>query len=912
MSRTLKPEDQIAHYRVVGALGAGGMGEVYRATDQTLERDVALKVLPPELVRSEERVRRFTLEARSASSLNHPHIVTIYEIGEDRVRGRDGSARAPLGSVVAGAVGAESDSSPLHYIAMELVSGKTLSAEIHEEKAEVKSLLRWLAQAAEGVAKAHAAGIVHRDLKPGNIMVSSDGYAKVLDFGLAKLTERKGNDRELSAATTMTVGEQTSDGVVLGTVGYMAPEQVRGQAVDARADVFAFGCMLYEAATRLRPFAADSPVETLHRILHDTPAPVEELNPEAPGELRRLIRRCLAKDPAQRPQSMRDLALELRGIVDEYDALSTSASSRSGAAAMLPSPRHPRRLRASAIAVALVFAAVLVGLWVLRLRPSHDETTSFESMQMAAVTSRGDILDAALSPDGRYLAYASGLPGQVSLWVRQLQTETDVQIAAPQEKDLVSLTFSPDGNYLFYLSGIGLLRRSYTTLPSCELYQVSSIGGTPRRRGLDVESRISIAPDGKAICFARGSVNKLDALVALDLETGQERTVATSAERLVAPSWSPDGKRIVAAEYTPMVGTRVATFDLGDGRHRYVETLKPMATKAKADSLQVWDTHWLPNGRGILLLASNRGGALFLPQIWLVSYPAGGTRRVTNDLNAYVSLSTTFDGSSIGAVVMKRVFNLWVAEARPGGVVRQLTSASTYEKSPWLARPAEDGSILFFEGPSRETMERVSADGSGERTVLTGHLGPGFFSLPGGGVVFSRGKDRVYHVMRSEAKGEGERQLLKLSGGEQVVALSPDGRAVLFRPVERQAELWMIAVDGGVPVKIAASTEPPGATASRLGQADFSRDGRWIRYADLEETEGQSRKIWKVVPAVGGEPVATLKLPVGAVDEEWAPKGNSMTFVDTPSGVGNIYQYPTGGGSPRAGHPFHRRRNPGS
>src|SRR5262245_17720517 len=265
MSRTLKPQDRISHCRVVGPLGAGGMGEVYRARDQSLERDVALKVLPPELVQSEERVRRFTLEAKSASSLNHPHIVTIYEIGEDRVRG-DGASERSSGS--------------LHYIAMELVQGKTLSAKIHEEKSDLKSLLGWLAQAAEGVAKAHAAGIVHRDLKPGNIMVSSDGYAKVLDFGLAKLTERGASDPALSAARTVTTVEPTSEGAVVGTVGYMAPEQVRGQVVDARADVFAFGCMLYEAATRRRPFAADSKVETMHRILHDVPAPVEELRSE--------------------------------------------------------------------------------------------------------------------------------------------------------------------------------------------------------------------------------------------------------------------------------------------------------------------------------------------------------------------------------------------------------------------------------------------------------------------------------------------------------------------------------------------------------------------------------------------------------------------------------------------------------
>ena len=174
MTKTLQPEDVIAQYRVVGPLGAGGMGEVYLAQDQTLERNVALKVLPPDLVRNEDRVRRFVQEAKSASSLNHPNIVTIYEIGQEKVHSSSGS-----------------ESGPLQFISMELVSGKTLGAKIHEEKTDLRTLLGYLAQAAEGIAKAHAAGIVHRDLKPGNIMVSDDGFAKVLDFGLAKLTEKR-------------------------------------------------------------------------------------------------------------------------------------------------------------------------------------------------------------------------------------------------------------------------------------------------------------------------------------------------------------------------------------------------------------------------------------------------------------------------------------------------------------------------------------------------------------------------------------------------------------------------------------------------------------------------------------------------------------------------------------------------
>jgi serine/threonine protein kinase len=289
--RTLRPQDEIAHYRIVSPLGAGRTGEVYLAQDRTLERSVALKVLPPDLVRSEDRVRRFELEARSAS--------------------------------------------------------QTLAALIHEDKADLRTLVGCLAQAAEGLSKAHAAGIVHRDLKPGNVMVSTDGFAKVLDFGLAKLTEKREGGGDVSEARTLAAGSGSAVGSVAGTAGYMSPEQVAGRAVDHRSDIFTFGCMLYEAATRRRPFAAETGIETEHKILNEKPVPVEEINDKVPAKLRRLIRRCLAQNPDQRVQSTKDLAIELREIVEEYDALSASATSASQASGA-PVPLRPGRSRSKA------------------------------------------------------------------------------------------------------------------------------------------------------------------------------------------------------------------------------------------------------------------------------------------------------------------------------------------------------------------------------------------------------------------------------------------------------------------------------------------------------------------------------------------------------------------------------------
>jgi serine/threonine protein kinase len=277
---------------------------------------VALKVLLPRLVHNEERLRRIVFEAKTASSLNHPGIVTIYQIGSSAIE-RDGVSTAAI-----------------HFIAMERVDGHTLAEQIHIDKENLRRRLGSLAQAADGIAKAHAARIVHHDLKPSNTMVSRDGFAKVLDFGLAKLTVSKAVDEQASAAPTRT-GVHTGARTVMGTVGCMSPEQVQGKPVDHRSDICSFGCIRYEALTRRRAFEAHSAVDTRHKILHDAPVESYTLNPKAPTELRRQVRHCLTKSPDQRLQSMKDLAIDLREIADNYESLSSSTSSGSGVSAVV-------------------------------------------------------------------------------------------------------------------------------------------------------------------------------------------------------------------------------------------------------------------------------------------------------------------------------------------------------------------------------------------------------------------------------------------------------------------------------------------------------------------------------------------------------------------------------------------------
>jgi eukaryotic-like serine/threonine-protein kinase len=290
---TVSSGTKLGRYEIRFKLGEGGMGEVYLAEDTQLQRKVALKVLPTEVAANQDRMRRFVQEAKAAAALNHPNIAHIYEIGAD-------------GGV--------------NFIAMEFIEGVTLREKIHREKTDLIKLLRYLQHVAEGLAKAHAAGIVHRDLKPDNIMITRDGHAKILDFGLAKLVEQARpsdlSDQEISAAATVAMPPRSQPGMVIGTVGYMSPEQAQGKTneIDHRSDIFSFGCILYEAVTGHKTFEGKDAIDTLNKIIREPVAPISHFRPDAPNHLQRIVRRCLAKDPEDRYQTIKDVAIELREL----------------------------------------------------------------------------------------------------------------------------------------------------------------------------------------------------------------------------------------------------------------------------------------------------------------------------------------------------------------------------------------------------------------------------------------------------------------------------------------------------------------------------------------------------------------------------------------------------------------------
>lgn len=331
---------RLGDYEIISLLGQGGMGEVYRARDLKLRREVAIKVISSPMAQDAEALARFRREAEAASALNHPNIVTVHGFGE---------ALMPDGTHCA-------------YIVVELIEGQTLRALIRDAEITREQLVRYCAQVAEGLAKAHAAGIVHRDLKPDNIMVSNDGYAKILDFGLAKL-QKKSEHVDADGATQPL---ESKSGAIVGTTGYMSPEQIRGLQVDARGDIFAFGCILYECVARRRAFDGETQFDVLSNIVHEEPAPLQRAWPDVPEDMERLVRRCLAKSPDDRYQSARDLAIDLREIIG-----SGVSERRAGVAP----PRRPSS-RAIWITALLLLAAVIVAAVVIRRAGSSQPLSS--------------------------------------------------------------------------------------------------------------------------------------------------------------------------------------------------------------------------------------------------------------------------------------------------------------------------------------------------------------------------------------------------------------------------------------------------------------------------------------------------------------------------------------------------------
>ncbi|TAN21424.1 MAG: serine/threonine-protein kinase [Acidobacteria bacterium] len=633
-------------YEIVAPLGAGGMGEVYRARDRRLNRDVAIKVLPAAVTSDPTRLRRFETEARSAGQLSHPNILAVFDFG-----------------VAEGAP----------YLVTELLEGETLRARLTPAIAlPPRKAIEIAQQVARGLAAAHAKGIIHRDLKPENIFLTRDGQAKILDFGLAKVAETVSDDAETVAA-----GQVTSAGQVLGTAGYMSPEQVRGQAADARSDLFALGAILYEMLTGRRAFQRDTAAETMTAVLKEEPAEITAAPDTLAPALQRVVDHCLEKDPAARFQSARDLEFALA-------ALTGSSSTRTAALAALPAPRRQVPMLA-----AVALTAVVVGLAVFfAMRPAPSAHWHF-----TAVTNfPGVQAQPVFSPDGRSVAFTSNEDGHYNIYVALLSGGTPAEVThGPNAKQHPA--WSPDGATLAYA------RLNHSGLS--DIWEVPALGGTPRR----------VVPDAAEPSFTRDGdlVYEHDGAV-WEASSGGENPhqivgIPPGDTEVVYPRLSPDGRYVAfsTANYTSGPYRDLAVANLASGKIR-VLTTTGLATSPV----------WTPDSHTIYF-AYNGSGAM---NLWKIHVDGSGLQQITSGEGDDADLDISADGKRIIFDTMH--VGIGLAEVNLQTPVNQQTPQMLHvDPARWLWGPqySPDGKRLAYfaalKGVVSESIGVANADGSG-------------------------------------------------------------------------------------------------------------------------------------------------------------------------------------------------------
>lgn len=918
MGTSLPAGTKLDRYEIISQLGAGGMGEVYLAEDTRLRRRVALKILPAEVAERRDRMRRFLQEATAAASLNHPNIATIFETGEAEVNGHE----------------------VLHYIAMEFVDGITLREKIHREHTDLRRLLRYLQQVAEGLAKAHAAGVVHRDLKPDNIMITTDGHAKVLDFGLVKLIEtglpKPAKDPGSSEVATAVLPQHSAPGTVLGTVGYMSPEQAQGKTdeIDHRSDIFSFGCILYEAITGHKPFEGESVLKTLHMVAYEPAPPISQYNSSAPSDLQRILRRCLAKDPEDRYQSIKDVAIELKDIRHEMGkgavaagidttvpplttagpagsrstslseaqtviGLSTTQGSVRSTQSGLSSAEYPvggTKQYGKALTVGLV-VLLLVGAGVAFswYRGRGDARVEpFKSVQFTRLTNGGRVGDAiidgstSISADGRYVVFSLNEGGRISLWVRQILTNSSVQIVPPAEGSNGGTTISPDGEFVYY-------RWVDRNDSLGAIYQVPILGGTPRKIVSGASSPVAFSQNGQRIAFLRSVVGEQDSVFVANSDGSGERKLVTRTGNdwftPAGPSWSPDGKIIAIA----------AGSDTG-GSHTTVIGVDPDngATTPLTSKKWLGNVHrvvWLGDGSGLIALAQEDGHEISGTQLWFIAHPGGEVRRITNDLNSYgrVSLGLTADNGTIVTAQSDPSIQIWTLELNePAANLKQISNGKVDGVTGLTWTP--DGKIIYATAAGDKTeLWEMDADGSGNQQLTSdgqNKISP-TVSPDGRFVFFSSMRSGIPQIWRLNRDGSNPKQITSGEAADLDVTCAPDGQSLVFISWRSGAScLWKVGVDGGEPVQL---TSKPSTAAF------FSPDGKFLAYRYFQSGATSPWKI-AIISSSGGEPTQLIDLPEGGINQQgalaWAPDGRSIIYSLTRNGVSNLWRQKLDGGRP--------------
>ena len=792
----------LGHYRIESKLGEGGMGVVYKARDTHLDRPVAIKVLPPERVADAERKRRFVQEAKSASALNHPNILHIYDI--DAAEGVD-------------------------FMAMEYVEGKTLDEVIARKGLKLNEALKYAAQIADALAAAHAAGIIHRDVKPSNLMVSDKGVVKVLDFGLAKLSDR--TEAEASG-TTQTIHPRTEEGTIVGTVAYMSPEQAEGRKLDSRSDIFSFGSVLYEMVTGRRAFQGETKLSILSAILHKEPTLLAE---GTPSEIEKIILRCLRKDPARRYQTMADLKVALEDLREE---------TRSGRQVTVPLRRR------WTVWPALLLVAVLVGLFVWQ--PWRARQNAEPLRAVALTTFPGIEFYPSFSPDGNHVVFAWTGPKQDNqdLYVQMIGSGSPLRLTTDPQSDY-NPVWSPDGRWIAFFRG---QPPAPTGLRHRELRLIHPLGGTERKladvRGQDffpAGAFLSWSPDSNSLVVTDNpGEGKPDGLFVVSIETGEKRPLTNPQPPVLAdtsPAISPDGRSLVFLRRRWGSG-ELHLLPLGEGLIAAGEPKRLTPAELAADF-----PVWTPDGKQIVFAAKSSLWRMAVPGdnkparipyvgedalMPAISRPQPGRPsrlvyvRSFSDTNFW-RMETSGPGAPSTSAPVQAIASTkpeYHCQFSPNGRRVVFTSLRSGDPEIWISDPdgsnavqltsmraldsncpswSPDGQLIAFSSTGKGEFDiyTVPAVG-GKPRRLTDHpaidLAPRF-SRDGKSLYFSSMRSGDYRVWKMPVDGGDAVQVITTQGGGGAVE-SADGNSLYYNTVAVVGSVWRQPVSGGQPSKI--------------------------------------------------------------------------------------------------------------